>query len=134
MAAMELITGLVGPLFSTIEKMTTSDQERLTLQNQLISIQVQLAQSAMDYEKTIMQLQAATITTEAQGQSWLQMSWRPITMLTFLALVVVDSFGLLINPLSPSAWDLLQIGLGGYVFGRSIEKTAGVVSDIVRKK
>lgn len=134
MAAMELITGLVTPLFSSIEKMTTSDQERLTLQNQLITIQVQLAQSAMDYEKTIMQMQASAITAEAQGKSWLQASWRPITMLTFLALVVLDSFGLLANPLSQAAWDLLQLGLGGYVVGRSVEKTAANVFDLIRKK
>lgn len=134
MAAMELITGLVTPLFSSIEKMTTSDQERMTLQNQLITIQVQLAQSAMDYEKTIMQLQASAITAEAQGQSWLQRSWRPITMLTFLALVVVDSFGLLANPLSHEAWSLLQLGLGGYVVGRSVEKTSASVFSLMKKK
>jgi hypothetical protein len=43
-------------------------------------------------------------------------------MLTFLALVVFDSFGWLPNPLANEAWTLLQIGLGGYVAGRSAEK------------
>ncbi|KRT55049.1 hypothetical protein Ga0074115_11321 [endosymbiont of Ridgeia piscesae] len=43
-------------------------------------------------------------------------------MLTFLALVVFDSFGWLANPLADEAWTLLQIGLGGYVAGRSAEK------------
>jgi hypothetical protein len=43
-------------------------------------------------------------------------------MLTFLALVVFDSFGLLSSKLAPEAWTLLQLGLGGYVVGRSAEK------------
>ena len=43
-------------------------------------------------------------------------------MLSFLGLVVADSFGLLATPLAPEAWTLLQVGLGGYVVGRSAEK------------
>jgi len=43
-------------------------------------------------------------------------------MLTFLALVVCDSFGWLAFRLSEEAWALLKIGLGGYVVGRSVEK------------
>lgn len=43
-------------------------------------------------------------------------------MLTFLILVVCDSFGLLTFRLTDEAWMLLQIGLGGYVVGRSAEK------------
>ena len=43
-------------------------------------------------------------------------------MMTFLALVVMDSFGFLPFRLASEAWILLQIGLGGYVAGRSGEK------------
>jgi hypothetical protein len=49
-------------------------------------------------------------------------SFLPITMITFLFLVVMDSFGLLSFRLSGDVWLLLQIGLGGYVVGRSGEK------------
>ena len=48
-------------------------------------------------------------------------------MLTFLALVVGDTFGLLATPLRDEAWELLKLGLGGYVLGRSGEKIAKVV-------
>ena len=43
-------------------------------------------------------------------------------MLTFLGLVVFDSFGVLPFRLVKEAWLLLQIGLGGYVVGRTYEK------------
>ena len=48
-------------------------------------------------------------------------------MLTFLALVVGDTFGLFATPLRDEAWSLLQIGFGGYVVGRSGEKIAKVL-------
>lgn len=55
-------------------------------------------------------------------------------MLTFLILVVLDSFGILTNRLAPEAWLLLQIGLGGYVAGRSIEKVMPSIQKIVGDK
>ena len=76
----------------------------------------------MDYEKQMVIAKSSAITAEANGQSWLQRNWRPITMLTFLGLVVCDSFGLLAFRLADQAWTLLQIGMGGYVIGRSCEK------------
>jgi len=51
-------------------------------------------------------------------------------MLTFLILVVCDSFDLLVFRLSDEAWVLLQIGLGGYVVGRSAEK---IIPDLFKK-
>ena len=76
----------------------------------------------IDYETKLLEAKASIITSEAQGASWMQRNWRPITMLTFLVLVVCDSFGLLAFRLATEAWLLLQIGLGGYVTGRSAEK------------
>jgi hypothetical protein len=62
------------------------------------------------------------IVAEAQGQSWLQHTWWPITVICFLVLVFLGSFIWLPNKLAPKAWTLLSIGLGGYVVGRSAEK------------
>jgi hypothetical protein len=76
----------------------------------------------LDYENELLKSKTKIIEAEAVGQSWLQRNWRPITMLTFLVLVVFDSFGILAFRLSDEAWTLLQLGLGGYVVGRSAEK------------
>ncbi len=48
-------------------------------------------------------------------------------MLTFLALAVGDSMGWLSAPLRDEAWTLLEIGLGGYIVGRSGEKIAKTI-------
>jgi len=82
----------------------------------------ELLGKALDVALSIMQTQSNVIVAEAQGKSWLQRNWRPITMITFLVLVVLNAFALLKNELAPEMWGLLKIGLGGYVIGRSAEK------------
>lgn len=75
------------------------------------------------------QLDAAMqiIVAEAQG-NWLQRSWRPIMMLTFTSLIVARWFGLSAPNLSEAEythlWNIVQLGIGGYVLGRSGEKIA----------
>ncbi len=63
------------------------------------------------------------------GASWLQRNWRPLTMLSFLGLVIADAFGMLAFRLADQAWLLLQIGLGGYVVGRSVEKISPQIAN-----
>ena len=84
-------------------------------------------QTVFEYESDTLQARAAIVNSEAQSDHWIVASWRPIVMLTLTSLVVVDSFGWLANPLSGEAWLLLQIGLGGYVVGRSGEKIAKTI-------
>jgi len=116
-----------------IDNLHTSDEEKAILRNELFAMQSSLQIRVLEYEKNLLSKQSQIITAEAQGNSWLQRSWRPITMLVFLLLVVLDSFGWLSNPLAPEAWTLLQIGLGGYVVGRSAEKLAIPVSKALTK-
>lgn len=123
MNLLSFIGDIFAPAAKLIDDVHTSTEEKLELKNNLTVIQNEMHSKLIEYETKLLQSQTAIITAEAGGQSWLQRSWRPITMLTFLGLVVFDSFGWLANPLASEAWVLLQIGLGGYVAGRSIEKT-----------
>tara|TARA_R110002072_G_scaffold270866_1_gene430629 strand:- start:247 stop:636 length:390 start_codon:yes stop_codon:yes gene_type:complete len=122
MNILSFIGEIFKPAAKLIDDLHTSDEEKLTLKNKLTVIQNQMHSKIIDYETKLLSSQTSIITAEANGQSWIQRNWRPITMLTFLALVVFDSFGWLANPLASEAWTLLQIGLGGYVAGRSVEK------------
>ena len=122
MNILSFIGEIFKPAAKLIDDLHTSDEEKLTLKNKLTVIQNQMHSKIIDYETKLLASQTSIITAEANGQSWIQRNWRPITMLTFLGLVVCDSFGWLANPLAAEAWTLLQIGLGGYVAGRSGEK------------
>ena len=85
---------------------------------------------ALSLERERLAAQAGLVAAEAGGASWLQRNWRPINMLSFLGLVIADAFGLLAFRLADQAWLLLQIGLGGYVVGRSVEKISPQISVI----
>ena len=122
----------ISPVATLIDELHTSDEEKETIRLEFYKLQFGIFERVMDYEKELLSSKANIIVAEAQGQSWLQRSWRPITMLTFLSLVVSDSFGWLASPLASEAWTLLQIGLGGYVVGRSMEKIAPKISDAIK--
>lgn len=122
------IGAVIRPVAELIDNLHTSDAEKAEARNKLYDMQAGLLVEALAYENKLLKARADIIKAEAQGQSRLQRSWRPVTMLTFLALVVCDSFGLLTFRLSAEAWTLLQIGLGGYVIGRSGEKIVSAVS------
>jgi len=122
-----LIFELFKPVTDLIDTLHTSEEEKAVLRNQAEKTKMQLQSQILDYESKLMDSQASIARAEAQGQSWLQRNWRPITMLTFLVLVVCDVFGFLAFRLASDAWTLLQLGLGGYVVGRSAEKVASVM-------
>jgi hypothetical protein len=69
---------------------------------------------------------AEIVKTEAASENWLASSWRPILMLTFGALIVARWFGWAAPNLSEAEylklWSIVELGLGGYVIGRSAEK------------
>ena len=85
-----------------------------------------LVSMAMSGDLEVLQTQAGIITAEAQGDSWLQRNWRPITMLWLSGLVGAHWLGFTPPNLSEAQvvglLDIVQVGLGGYVVGRSAEK------------
>lgn len=85
-----------------------------------------LVSMAMSGDLKVLQTQAGIITAEAQGDSWLQRNWRPITMLWLSGLVGAHWLGFTPPNLSEAQvvglLDIVQVGLGGYVVGRSAEK------------
>ncbi|MBN3562127.1 3TM-type holin [Aliamphritea spongicola] len=133
MSIWNILGELVRPVSTLIDEIHTSEDERLQIKASLFEMQTHLATQVMAYEAQLLKAKTSVITAEAQGASWLQRNWRPITMLTFLTLVVADTFGLTTFRLASEAWSLLQIGLGGYVVGRSAEKIIPKITEIMRK-
>ena len=102
-----------------IDNLFTSEEERLKAKNEIFKV---LKEQQLELQK----LQTEVILAEANG-NWLQRSWRPILMLAFGFIVIyvkfiAPLFNLRIPELENEFWNLLQIGIGGYVVGRSGEK------------
>ena len=103
-----------------VDKLFTSEEERLNARNEIFKV---LQGAQLELQK----MQTEIIVAEAKG-NWLQRSWRPILMLSFGFIIIYTKFisqlsAQLITPtLEPQFWGLLEIGIGGYVIGRSGEK------------
>jgi len=134
MGLIDVLGGIFKPIADVVEHVLPSGDAKIALQGAVVQGQINAAAQVMEYEKQLLDAQKSVIVAEAQGNSWLQRSWRPITMLTFLGLVVADALGFLPFRLASQAWTLLQLGLGGYVAGRSLEKIAPSIAQVVTGK
>ena len=132
MAIFDFLGALVKPVTDLIDNLHTSVEEKGALQLETLKLQNIISMKLLDYEAQLLGAKKDIIVAEAQGTSWLQKSWRPITMLTLLILTVCDSFGWLPNPLAKEAWLLIQISLGGYLSGKSIESVAPKIVEAVK--
>ena len=117
--------------FSTIEKSVPDKDLQAKLKSDL---QTQLLQSSTQ------ELQAAAKIVEAEAKAgWFASSWRPLLMYVLIFVLV---FNYILAPiikmitgavigfeLPGDVWTLLQIGLGGYVVGRSGESIARTLAN-----
>lgn len=135
------LKGLVNEVGKIIDKVTTTDEERLEAQRKLADLTMSYQVKMAEVEARWVESQRDTIVAEAKGESWLQRNWRPLTMLFFATIigVVVFSGGYingrqLDHDFIMRILDIIQLGLGGYVLGRSAEKIVPNVAQIFADK
>lgn len=118
--------GDIGSLFTGIREAVTGEK----IQDP--SLKLELLKEIQNAEAKMMEAQAKTIVAEASSEHWLVSAWRPITMLVFVLIIannyiIVPYFNLIGIPvvsldIPPPMWDLLQLGIGGYIASRGAEK------------
>lgn len=78
------------------------------------------------------QAAASIITAEVSNGYWLAGVWRPILMMFFAGLIGARWFGYMPVNMSEAelmkVYDLLQLGIGGYIGGRTLEKVVGTLN------
>ena len=125
------LVDLVSNVFETtadlVDDLHTSEEERLVAKASLLRAEAQALELALSYEKEALLARAKIVEAEASSEHTVTAIWRPVVMLVFTGLAVGDALSLLPNPLASEAWVLLQIGLGGYVVGRSAEKVVKTI-------
>ena len=110
---------VIKDLLGGLDKLFTSKEEKIKAESIIKQILI-------EKQLELQQMQTDVIIAEAKG-NWLQRSWRPILMLSFGFIVIyvkfiAPVFGFTIPVLEIEFWELLKIGIGGYVVGRSAEK------------
>lgn len=133
---LQAIAPLAKILFNTVDKAVADKDLAAKLKADL---QTQMLQSHTQ------ELQAAARVVEAEAKAgWFAASWRPLLMyvLIFILIwnyvlgpVVMFFFKASITiELPGDVWTLLQIGLGGYVVGRSAESVARTMANKTQSK
>ena len=131
----------VDAIGNAIDKIDRSD-EKLELQLKYKQLLVDIEGSYLDYENKLLESRSKIVEAEVKGESWLQRNWRPILMLIcvfilFNNYVLVPYFNIPMTVMDDHIWNLMEVGIGGYVAGRSLEKISenlGPVLQNTRKK
>lgn len=132
-----VVKAIFKPAADLVDEIHTSDEERLTLKARLMEIESAVSAKMVEYAQKIAELQASIIKSETESGNWLTKSWRPVVMLNFLLLINLYWFGIVPENMTEatvlSLLEIIKWGLGGYVVGRSVEKTATTVANVLKK-
>ena len=119
-----MFPALIGPLLSGLLSVVDKAVED---KDQAALIKARLNEQVLNGGLQELEAAAKIIVAEAQGESWLQRNWRPLLMVMFGVIIannylVVPLFNTPAAIIPPDMWDLLKLGVGGYVVGRTVEK------------
>ena len=131
-----LIASIAGPVLSIIDKAVTDKDLAQQLKHE---IGMTIESNAADIQKAA----AGIVQAEVQGESAVQRNWRPHLMYLIMGLLVFN--GVVVpmlweifdvrlpvleayNAIPAELWNILMVGLGGYIGGRSLEKIAGTIA------
>ena len=126
-----ILSSLAGPLGTVAEKYFDNKDDQNAFKN---AVELEVLKNQKSFED----LSGSIVLAEAKSEHWLTSAWRPFTMVLFALVIAVN---ILVIPyiLTPilwllgvpapefmdvpqEVWNLIQIGLGGYIAGRSGEK------------
>lgn len=129
---------LLPAITSVIDKLIPDPKASADAKLKMMELAQQGELAYLDAEMKTALAKSDIIKTEAASTHWLAANWRPLTMITFTSLIVARWFGWAAPDLSPEEylklWDIVQLGLGGYVIGRSIEKSVPHIADAMKGK
>ncbi len=131
-----MIQALIGPIAGIVRDVLRRTLPEKIDEKTRAEIEAKVLSELLKADMSSLEQQAKIILAEAQGESWLQRNWRPILMLVIVAIVannyiLVPWLSLFTNKvaileLPQRLWDLMSLGVGGYVVGRSAEKFARI--------
>jgi len=118
-----LLKTIASPILAIIDKVVPDTAKAAELKAEITGALINL-------DSEILGAQRSIIEKEAQG-SWLQANWRPGLMVLFAFLLTAHWFGFTPANMPDSTveglLDIILVGVGGYVVGRSGEKIAATL-------
>ena len=132
MPILSVIKGILGPVDAILDKFIPDASQKAEAKLEVAKMEHSTERKLIKFSQTVIKEQASVIRAEAEAGG-LSASWRPIVMLMF-AFIIFNNYILapylgsifgwsLALETPPDLWQLMKIGLGGYVVGRSVEKS-----------
>lgn len=102
--------------------------------NKKDEVEREIKLSLLNHSSSLEKMRGDIVLAEAKSQSWLASSWRPLLMLVCICIIAINYLVFpLVGILHPEImdhtlalpeelWNLLTLGVGGYIVGRSGEK------------
>lgn len=135
----QIIQGAISPVSDIITKLITKKEDRMLAEAELKRIQADLEKKLIEHQTNTLNAQKEIIVAEVTG-SPMQRNWRPALMWVIILIIannyllapILNNFIALFGPsnllpvleLPDKLFNLMTIGLGGYVAGRTVEKVA----------
>ena len=125
---LKLLLPILSPILGDVVRRVVPDKEKA------LEVERELKLSLLAHEDKLENMRGSIILAEAKSSSWLTSTWRPLLMMIAICIIAVDY---LIFPiiaigypaimdnlleLPDQLWNLLTLGVGGYIVGRSGEK------------
>ena len=121
---------IIGGFFDLVGEAVEDKDERNRIKAELTKV---LESADLTKFTSLVQAQTAVLVAEVQGKSWLQRNWRPILMLVIVAIVgnnyilypylSMFTSKAVVLELPEKLYNLMTVGVGGYIVGRSTEKS-----------
>ena len=106
--------------------------------NKAGEIEREIRLSLLENEEKLENMRGQIVLAEANSGSWLTSTWRPLLMMVIVSIIALNylifplislTLGVPLEIDLPSElWTLLNIGVGGYVVGRSGEKITETIT------
>lgn len=133
------LTALFPILTNLLNKMVPDPAAQAAAQLELQKALNEAAAQQATADAAKIESASKVVVAEVGNGNWMAANWRPCLMFLFMGLIanqfflvpILKMFGLHIDiPLLPNeCWNLLEIGVGGYVIGRTGERMITTHSD-----
>ena len=120
-----LITAL-APIVGDLVKRLIPDGDKS------LDVEREVKLALLEHTDSIESIRGKIVLEEAKSSNWLTAAWRPLLMLVVIAIIACNYLifpiirifypEMIVLELPVELWNLLTIGVGGYVVGRSGEK------------
>lgn len=129
LTAIPLVGKLLGGVIDLVDDAVEDKDEANRIKANLSEV---FEKADLSKFTALVQGQTQILLGEIQGQSWMQRNWRPVLMLTIVAIVANNYIiypylslftdKAVVLDLPDKLYNLMSIGVGGYIVGRSAEK------------